>query len=110
VSVSATASTFVVEGTLTLDEPVTNDAPCFGADGYDDITEGAQVIVTDATGRTVGIGELLEGEGTEEGCEFQFEVDDVPSGAGPYSVEVTHRGKIAFQESDAQSLDLTLGD
>jgi len=118
------SKTITASGTLTLQLGAymnEDDVNCTGLEGYSDIAAGVQVVVYDATGKAVGLGRL--GSGQVEGddrdvagttvhgdrCEFSFSVGGVPAGAGPYSVEVSHRGKIAFAEAEAGSLRLTLG-
>jgi hypothetical protein len=84
---------------------------------YDDIQPGANVTVYDRTGKvvalsTLGAGEsgphpLLEGVAV---CLFPFVVTGVPTSAGPYAVEVSHRGKLRFNEADlADPLALKIG-
>lgn len=105
---------FTVEGILNLtdtsDPMDTSGSQCAGTGGYDDIADGTQVVVYDATGKSLAIGELTggvpQGYGT---CQFTFEVDHVPAGVGPYSVQVSHRGMIAFTQDDALNLQLSLG-
>lgn len=90
-----------------------SDGECSGAGGYSDISEGTDVVVKDATGRLLAAGELAAGVPEEESgriCSFKFEVPDVPRGEGPYTVEVSHRGDVAFKESRASSIVVTLGD
>ncbi len=107
------ASTITVRGNLTLigliGDP-TASGPCDASlrGGMGDIAPGAQVVVYDATGKTVGIGELQEGTIDGGACVMPFTVAGVPAGVGPYSVEVTHRGKIAFTEAEASDVELSL--
>lgn len=83
---------------------------CSGSGGYDDISEGAQVVVTDAESKRVAIGRLNRGEpGQYQTCSFPFVVKDVPSGKGPYGIEVSNRGEVAFDEVTAGMLSLSLG-
>ena len=90
---------------------------CAGEGGYDDIAVGAPVKVTDADGSIVGRGELdvslLAGfseAGTPTSCELKFTVSGVPAGKGFYSVEVSHRGAVTFDEADlAEPVKLSLG-
>lgn len=113
---SAAAQTFTATGLLNLssltggiDFGITGDA-CHGQNGYDDITEGAQVVVYDAAGKTLAIGALSPGQFVARGvCQFTWAVVDIPSGVGPYSVQVTHRGMVAFTEEQAQNQQLSIG-
>lgn len=111
----STESTVLVAGTLDLMDAYSDGTgtACSGSGGYSDIADGAQVVVTDASGKTIGVGSLVSGVSTDlvgniGTCEFTFAVR-VPSGVGPYAVEVTHRGKISFTEADAGDVKLTLG-
>ena len=105
--------TFTVSGELTLTDAGVHNVSghCFGTNGYDDMQVGAQVVVRDADGKTVGVSQLDAGTlgGVTVVCTFPFTVEGVPSGKGPYSVEVSHRGQIAFEESQAHGVSLTLG-
>lgn len=87
---------------------------CAGDGGYDDIRAGAQVVVTDADGGTVALGELsqgrMDGSVPDATCQWRFTVADVPAGAGFYGVEVTHRGALQYTEQELRSpISLSLG-
>lgn len=116
---------FQVQGKLTINGSgitalgATNNAGeiCTGTEGYDDITEGAQVVIRDADGKKVALGRLGLGHLAENGteytngpCVFKFKVSGVPGGSSIYSVEVSHRGEINFKQKEARGLALTLGD
>lgn len=110
---AAKPKTFDVQGTMTLDSvDVIGDGGdgCLGSEGYDDIREGAAVVVFDDGGKKIGIGALEAGRAsTATTCEFEFTVSDVPIRGSIYSVEVSHRGEIPFKRANAQDLALTLG-
>ena len=112
---STAVSTFAVSGNLTLADymPAAGDlgVPCQGIGGYDDIQGGAQVVIYDATGRQLAVGALNQGEILGLGrCVFAFRLSGVPRGdGGPYSVEVSHRGKIAFTFAQAYDVEMSLG-
>ncbi|UUU37942.1 hypothetical protein [Streptomyces sp. NBC_00162] len=80
---------------------------CSGVGGYKDIRAGAQVNVYDSAGRVLATGSLDKGAATESKtgtvtvCTFPVIVNDVPTGAGLYQVEVSHRGKLSISEADA---------
>lgn len=98
---------FPVVGSI-LVRPHTGGADCTGDSGYEDIKTGAQVAITDSTGKTVGLGSLVaDGEqvlsDTVSGCRFTFAIPNVPAGSGFYGVEVSHRGKVQFSESDLRA-------
>jgi hypothetical protein len=40
---------------------------------------------------------------------WTFKVSDVPSGSASYTVEVSHRGEIAFTDDEAEAVALSLG-
>ncbi|MEO3863693.1 hypothetical protein [Acrocarpospora sp. B8E8] len=84
---------------------------CQLSDGYNDINEGAQVVVSDASAKTLAIGRLGRGNLTEPfSCSFSFTVSGVPAGEKSYGVEVSHRGRIQYPAAElAQPLALTLG-
>lgn len=108
-------STFSVSGTITLRSVSgwrTDYGVCYGLGGYSDIRQGAQVKVTDAAGKVVGLGDLGAGQQVGsllEGCAFTFGVVGVPADGDIYGVEVTNRGIVQFKKADAGSLSLTLG-
>lgn len=113
-SSSAGGETFTVIGTLTLIDSGNENlggGGCEGGGGYSDMTEGAQVVVRDATGKTIAVDALQAGTRADSvTCEFGFEIFDVPpAGGGPYSVEVSHRGEISFTQAEATDVALTLG-
>lgn len=101
--------TLTVNGDMTLKLPDfmwdKNPLSCWGKGGYDDIREGAQVVVTDASGATVGIGRLATGQPSVSGdratkCVFRWEVTGVPDGSSFYAVEVSHRGKLQYSRTE----------
>jgi hypothetical protein len=68
----------------------------------DDVKEGAQVVVSDASGKTVGIGALGGGTTTTAwsgtagdfpDCQFTFTVPGVASGQSFYSIKVGDQSK-----------------
>jgi hypothetical protein len=76
---------------------------CTLSDGYDDISEGTTVEITDGTGKVIGIGSLDRpariansiDNALTSGCSFTFYVDKVSKTAF-YNVEVSHRGKVGY--------------
>jgi hypothetical protein len=91
------------------------NATCAYLPAYGDVTTGAQVRITDPSGKVVGLTQLTEGtiregalEGTR-GCGFPFNVQ-VPAGLGIYGIEVAHRGVVSFPEAAlAGKVSLTIG-
>lgn len=110
----AASSSFEAKGTMTLGlDGVTQHAPgggeCDGYGGYDDITPGAQVVIS-AEGKTVGKGELGEGKYDDGWCKFPFTVSDVKGGFDFYSVEVSGRGTIEYTREELEAgVGLSLG-
>lgn len=70
--------------------------------GYEDVREGANVTVTDASHKTIALGSLGAGhsDGFQLSCIYRFVVTDVPAGLKFYGVEVSHRGSLQY--TDAQ--------
>lgn len=92
-------------------------ASCWGKGGYDDLTKGASVTVTDAAGKTIALGSVVSeytSFSTDEfasSCTLNFQVENVPRGGQFYGVEVSHRGVVHESEADAFSgqIQLTIG-
>jgi len=112
----AKAAAFVSRGSMTLSDSDHNGirfsgTSCEGSGGFSDIHTGAQVTVTDQSGKTVGISELQQGSyAAGNNCAFPFQVK-VPSGLKFYGVAVTHRGTVQYSETQMRSGPaLSLGD
>jgi hypothetical protein len=116
--------TFVLQG-LPKDDPLdendlgiddgnfyVNNGSCEGADGYDDVQSGLQVTVSNEAGTVIGTGSLDTSEVTDEGCRFNFRVDNVPV-AKFYKIAVGRRGELSYSYEDMKanswSVSLTLG-
>jgi len=97
------------------------DKACYGTGGYDDVNEGAQVVVKDSGGQVIGAGGLGPGLAVGEPtssrrftdfCVFLFEVAALPDSEF-YSVEVSHRGELTYSatklEADGWEVVLSLG-
>lgn len=104
-----------ISGTMTLFDAsgYTNTADgCAGKVGYQDITTGATVTVSDESGKILGTSQLGKGDDNRPYCVFTFRVDGVSS-ANTYQVEVSHRGKVPYSTSDLAAkgwkVDLRLG-
>jgi hypothetical protein len=124
---SSKPDTFDVFGTLVLSASGSlglvgngvEGTACTGSRGFDDIAQGAQVVVRDSTGKTVALGQLDAGQLTASitddsvgaPCQFIIRIDGVKatSGSAFYSIEVAHRGQIQFTRPNAGNLALTLG-
>ncbi|HET8640561.1 MAG TPA: hypothetical protein VFM37_01420 [Pseudonocardiaceae bacterium] len=108
---------FSVNGTFVL---IDRDAfwqvgeSCRGDSGFSDIQPGAQIVVTDPSGRTVGIGMITGGEALSiSRCRFEVAVHGIPRGLGFYGIEITHRGVVEFAEQRLLTggpVELSLGD
>lgn len=115
---------FTVTGSMTLGlgdfEGNTATQTCWGKGGFDDMKAGTQVVVSDPAGATIAVGSMLDGqtqygdlevggEPLQSSCQISFIVKNVPAGKGFYGVEVSHRGRLQYTESEArQGLKLTL--
>lgn len=126
------SETMTVSGTITVlsegagdvwGEPEDyNGEPCEPDDGFDDINDGAQVVVYDKDGTKVGLGAVGEGVtiyDSREGsgarkwpfeCVLPFTVTDVPKSEGIYSLEIGSRGQVEFTPEEAGNIRLTLGE
>jgi hypothetical protein len=90
---------------------------CAGTGGYADIRFGADVTVTDASGRVIGTGTLVQGIRVKRGsattdCLFRFGIRDLPT-TDFYGIEVSDRGIVTYsldELNDANwDVDLTIG-
>lgn len=113
--------TTTVNGTLTLnvgDAENIDGSTCTGMGGYDDITAGAEVKITNGNGRTVAVGQLDRGQvftvngGSDmDHCTFNWSVTGVPMASKFYEVHVAGRGGPTFTKTQIQqpNVSLTLG-
>ncbi|MCS7476248.1 hypothetical protein ACFFQW_05115 [Umezawaea endophytica] len=102
---------FELKGHFALMKSATGAAvkgECEGYRGYDDIAEGSQVTVYNASGKAVALGVLKDSDYVGGVCSFRFAVPEVPAGDEIYQVEVTHRGKISFSDEAARKGDVSL--
>ncbi len=83
------------------------DGSCAGNGGYDDLRDGAAVVVYNSTGAVVGTTTLYGSSYDLESlssrkitCTFKWELKNVPNDDGGYSVEVTSRGKVFFSSEE----------
>lgn len=90
------------------DKAYIGETPCEPKAGYDDLTDGAQVTITNEKGDVVALGKLeaagLWADDPEElvitsDCRFNFVVT-VPAGSQFYGVEITHRGVVRYSAED----------
>lgn len=110
-SASSPPSSATLSGTVTVPrDGVDSGGPnvilstvCTAAAGYEDVHDGAQVVVLDAEGTILAVGELEYGRpGSGLDCQFKFSVEEVPKGKGFYSIDVGNafRGVVTIRESD----------
>lgn len=105
---------FTIDGTITLVGGSTPSSTpgfeCEGDHGYDDISSGAAVRVSDKTGTLLAEGSLTGSVHGGDFCTFYFTAPDVPRGASFYDIAVSHRGSVSYDEAEADSgVHLTLG-
>jgi hypothetical protein len=88
-----------------------SESRCAGGGGFDDIREGTQVVVTDAAGKTIALGQLTAGgRKGGVGCMFLFVVENVPAGLDFYGIEVSHRGRVQYTAAQlAAPIELSIG-
>jgi hypothetical protein len=93
----------------------------FGPTGYEDIKEGALVVIADNTGNTLALTTLdagavpTGGSDTNRECAFPFEAINVSTGKGFYGITIGHprhgevlRGADSIPAADARRLTLKL--
>lgn len=84
--------------------------------GYDDVTTGTQVTVTDASGKVLATPELAQGKvvddarypGQTKDCLIPF-ATTVPAGVGPYGFTIGSHGTVRFDESQLTMVEMNLG-
>jgi hypothetical protein len=82
---------------------------CTGVGGYSDINQGAQVVISDDSGKTLAITSLDKGAFfSGQGCVFMWHAK-VPK-LGFYGVSASNRGTVKFSQAEMAYLpELTLG-
>lgn len=87
----------------TLFQSAAPGTECAGVSGgYGDIRGGAQVVVLDGAGSTIGVSSLRAGEATDtdpQKCALPFEVE-VPSDADFYEITISDRGGPTYSNDD----------
>ncbi len=85
-------------------------AECEGREGYDDISVGAPVTVTNESGTTIATARLSQGEIVDTyrasviTCEWSFAIEDVPD-AEFYDIEVSHRGTLTYSREEMEKME-----
>ena len=113
-------ATFTVTGTMTISGLSGTGiqtgiaGSCKGTGGYSDLAPGAEVVISDSTGRTLAIGQVGSTKSSKSDdlhCTLPFEVEQVPLGKGFYGVQVGHRNAVQFTEAQlkAGAASLTIG-
>lgn len=113
--------TFTVSGYVTLKLGqfawYSTDNICIGIRAFDDINLETQVVVSDASGKTLGAGNFGLPEVVKDpndatratNCRVPFAVNGVPMGHEFYGVQVGQRDKMSFNRFDIrQPLELKL--
>lgn len=117
-----TPEPFTANGTVTVpadvagmldaspDRTITLGAACTPSPGFDDFTQGAQVLVSDPDGEKVAVGVLGSPTVVQRAtdmvkdarCQFTFAIPDVPGGRNLYSVHIgnTFRGEQTFSQGE----------
>lgn len=114
-STTSSPHTVTINGTLTLSDTtasmlVESNGNCLGGGGYADIAPGAGIVVTNESGKTIGVGSLPD-DGTSASpgtCLFAFTVSKVPA-AKFYGIQVAHRGVVQVTPDQVADVALTLG-
>lgn len=112
------AETMTVAGSLLLVNGGGFDKgePCFIPAGYEDVREGAPVVVYNSKGAKIALGQLGSGVTSnyddfddDWDCLFEFNIGEVPVDGPVYAIEVSKRGQVDFKRDDSERLSLTLG-
>lgn len=92
-------------GNVTFPNYKFDGGQCYGVGGYEDVREGLQVVVRDASSVIVGTGQLRRqpaGRDTDySACLFVWKISNIPQ-SGFYSIEVGNRGTIIYAHTDLQ--------
>jgi hypothetical protein len=119
-STASSSAPTTVSGSLSLHDPdsfsgLSSGTACEGSNGYNDITQGAQVTVSDNSGSILAVSSSGMSAGTADGsgnCVFSFTIDNVPYSQF-YQFQVSHRGQLAYSyqqlSSDNFQIATTLG-
>lgn len=106
-------TSITVDGTLVLLDRKgykVNGVSCDPSGGYSDIGPGTQVVVSDAAGTTIGIGQLDRGSNRPDGCTFTFRIEGVPDGHDFYGIAIGKRGTMRYTPDQlTKTVELSLG-
>lgn len=101
--VSCANGRFTTHGSLSLTSRSIreeNDGSCSGTDGAKELTAGAQVKVSDASGTTIAIGHLDDGYFHSGVCTFTFIVPDIPAGKDIYGISINEGDSRQFTSNE----------
>ena len=79
----------------------TFDCPDGVGGGYDDLRVGAQVVVSDGSGKVLATSNLTGGVLSSDGCTFTYSAE--VADADFYSVDVTHRGALTYSRAELEN-------
>lgn len=102
--------TLSIQGSLAVSpaHAVVGDGVCMAWGDYTDFNlDAPQVVITDATGTTVGVGEVGAVEAFQDGCLRWFEID-VPAGGSFYTATVGPWSSRAYPEADLDSTSMVI--
>jgi hypothetical protein len=91
---------------MPLGEPVRAGMSCSGNGSHSDLTTGAQVLVLDEAGATIGKGQLEAGSfqpARGAGCTWPYAVHGVPTTKAFYRLTVASRGGPTFSAEELSS-------
>jgi len=87
--------------------------PCRLIGDFGDIRAGAEVVVSDGSGKTVALSKLATDDGTTGSaneCIHHFSVPDVPGGLGIYGIDIAKRGRVQYTEAQIRAgVSLAIG-
>jgi hypothetical protein len=85
-----------------------SNVSCHGTDGFDDLVEGAQVLVLNGSGDILVVGRLQDGLSLSTyQCQFHFRVPNVPD-SPIYTVRVGNRNGPTYSADDLDALNWTV--
>ena len=120
-SSAPSSAVHTITGTLTVIFPTafaqgSDGDPCYVPTDYGNETDGDQVVITDSSGSTLGIGSLTVGilssgpsgvSGSPVGCQFSFTAANVPDSPF-YGVSFDGRMGPQYSESELQADNWTM--
>lgn len=80
---------------------------CRGTGAFSDLAGGTAVVISDASGKTIALGQLQPGHVSGTNCVFQFSVEAPRSDF--YGIEVSHRGVVKYSLAEVQAGRVSIG-